>query len=84
MKKMMMMKTTKRRSFGSIGGRVDATFFYCFSLSLSLSLSRGVVARVYIFASSFCAFFSLSFSLLRFEENEVFGFLKHLGFVISL
>ena len=37
----------KRRSFGSIGGRVDATLFLLF-VCLSLCFSGGVVARVYV------------------------------------
>ena len=55
----------KRRRFGSIGGRVDATFFLVF-LSLSLSLSRGVVvvARVYVY--------SRAFFLSRFSEELLF------------
>jgi hypothetical protein len=61
-----MMKM-KRRSFGSIGGRVDATFFFCLYLSLSASLARGVVARVCV---------------IREGAPCLFGFLKNLGFVV--
>jgi len=63
----MMMKKMKRRRFGSIGGRVDATSFLVF---LSLSLSRRVVvvvvARVYVYSRAF--FLSLS----RFSEELLF------------
>jgi len=56
----------KRRRFGSIGGRVDATFFFCVSLSLSLSRGVVVVARVYVYSRAF--FLSLS----RFSEELLF------------
>jgi len=66
MKRMMM----KRRSFGSIGGRVDATFFFCLYLSLSLLLSRVESSQsVFVFIR---------------EEGApfLFGFLNNLGFVV--
>jgi hypothetical protein len=64
----------KRRRFGSIGGRVDATFFLVF-----LSLSRGVVvvvARVYVYSrgAPFAFFLSLLVSLKNY----------YLGFDVSL
>ena len=72
-----MMKMMKRRRFGSIGGRVDATFFLVF-LSLSLSLVESSSSRVFMYIR---VRFSLSLVSLK---NYYLGFNIHKSITLTL